>query len=65
MRVDLRIGDVVDGRVTGVVPFGALVSVGEVPGLLVGPVAVTAGTTLPVRVTGVDPDRGRVSVEAV
>lgn len=65
MRVELRVGDVVDGRVTRVVPFGALVAVGGVSGLPVGPVAATAGTTLPVRVVEVDHSRGRVAVEAL
>ncbi len=61
----MQVGDVVDGRVTKVVPFGALLVVGSVPGLLVGAVSAPVGSTLSVRVAGIDPVRNRVQLEAV
>jgi ribosomal protein S1 len=64
------VGDVLDGRVTKVLPFGALVEVEGVSGLLrdgsVWParpqLAPAEGTTIPVRIDGIDADNQRVSL---
>jgi small subunit ribosomal protein S1 len=59
------VGDVLDGRVTKVVPFGALVEVADgVPGLLVGDERPAAGSTVPVRVKEIDTEKHRVSLTA-
>jgi ribosomal protein S1 len=61
-----HVGDVVDGRVTKVVPFGALMEVADgVPGLLVGERRPEAGSTVPVRIKEIDAERQRVSLSAV
>ncbi len=58
------VGDIVAARVTKVVPFGALVDVAGVPGLLVVDSPPAAGTELQVRVETVDAVKRRVSVAA-
>jgi len=61
-----RVGDVAPGRITMVVPFGALMEVAGVPGLLTG-VAVgglAAGDEIPVRIAAIDDDRQRVALTA-
>lgn len=65
------VGDVLDGRVMKVLPFGALIEVEGVSGLLrdtsVWParpqLAPAEGSTVPVRIAGVDADNRRVSLE--
>ncbi|MEJ2854506.1 MULTISPECIES: hypothetical protein [unclassified Saccharothrix] len=58
-------GAVVTGEITRHVPFGALVSVGGVPGLLVGDVTAEVGESVRVRVVEFDAVRDRVRVETV
>ena len=64
-----HVGDVVTGRVTKVVPFGAFVEVDGFDGLLVGPVvgpdAPAVGTTVSARIAGIDNETTRFSLTAV
>jgi ribosomal protein S1 len=65
------VGDVLDARVTKVLPFGALVETEGVSGLLrdasIWParpqLAPAEGATVPVRIAGVDADNRRLSLE--
>ena len=57
------IGDVLDGQVTKVVPFGVLVEfLGGVPGLAVGAGRPEVGSSLPVRIKEIDAENRRVSL---
>ncbi len=58
------VGDVVEGRVTKVVPFGALIDVAGVPGLVVGPAGAEPGQPVPVRIMAMDADRRRLKLAA-
>jgi ribosomal protein S1 len=59
------IGDVVDGHVVSVVPFGAFIRVGDgVDGLApqsLWPRLPAAGSTIPVRITMIDADNRRMA----
>lgn len=58
-----RVGDVLTGRVTRVLPFGAFVEVAEgVEGLLVVDDRPAAGATVPVSIATIDLDRRRTSL---
>jgi ribosomal protein S1 len=59
------VGDVVDGQVIHVVPFGAFVRVGEVDGLApqaLWPDRPEVGSTVRARIAAVDTDRHRFSL---
>jgi small subunit ribosomal protein S1 len=59
------VGDIVDARVTRVVPFGALVEMaGGVPGLLVTQNPPHDGERVSVRLEEIDAEKRRVSVSA-
>ncbi|WP_432842451.1 S1 RNA-binding domain-containing protein [Dactylosporangium sp. CA-092794] len=59
------VGDVVEGQVTRLVPFGAFVTVhGDIPGLLRTDARPPVGSTLPLRVKELDPAKQRVAFEA-
>jgi len=59
------VGDVLDGRVTKVVPFGALMEVADgVPGLLVETIAAEPGSRVPVRIAEIDAEKHRVRLES-
>ncbi|MET7426770.1 S1 RNA-binding domain-containing protein [Dactylosporangium sp. NPDC005555] len=61
---DFRIGDVVDGEVTGEVPFGTFVRFADgVDGLLPGVSGLRLGATVTVRVLDKDAERRRASLE--
>ncbi len=54
------VGDIVRGRVTRVVPFGAFIEVAPgVGGLLVGKQRVETGAEIAVRIAGIDTDKRR------
>lgn len=56
------VGDVVDGRVTKLTPFGVFLTVsGDVPGLLVTTARPAVGSTLPVRIRELDASNQRVA----
>ena len=59
------VGDVVNGEVVSVVPFGAFIRVGDgVDGLApqqLWPTLPTAGAKIAVRIDAIDPDNRRVS----
>jgi small subunit ribosomal protein S1 len=58
-----RVGDIVTGRVTKVVPFGAFVEVAEgVEGLLVVEDRPALGSTVPVSIATIDLERRRTSL---
>ncbi|WP_238009033.1 S1 RNA-binding domain-containing protein [Dactylosporangium sp. AC04546] len=58
-----RAGDVVDGVVTRLAPFGVFLYVGgDVPALLVTNARPAVGSTLPVRVKEIDPVKHRVAL---
>jgi small subunit ribosomal protein S1 len=58
------VGDVLDGRVTKVVPFGALMEVADgVPGLLVETTSAEPGSRVPVRIAEIDTEKHRVRLE--
>ncbi|HTJ37588.1 MAG TPA: hypothetical protein VL738_30525 [Dactylosporangium sp.] len=58
------VGDVVDGLVTKLVPFGAFVTVhGDIPGLLRTQARPAVGSTLPVRVRELDGPNRRIAFE--
>ncbi|MFG2039795.1 S1 RNA-binding domain-containing protein [Dactylosporangium sp. NPDC048998] len=60
------VGDVVDGLVTKLVPFGVFVTVhGDIPGLLVTEARPKVGSTLPVRVKELDGAKQRIAFETV
>ncbi|MEV4760552.1 S1 RNA-binding domain-containing protein [Micromonospora sp. NPDC049559] len=60
------VGDVVDGRVTKVVPFGALVEVADrIPGLVTGAAPAEVGACLPVRIKEFDAEKRRVSLSVL
>jgi len=57
-----QIGDVLDGTVASVVPFGTFVEIGDaVHGLLHG-AALTVGQSVQVQVVDIDADKHRVSL---
>jgi small subunit ribosomal protein S1 len=59
------VGDVVDGDVVSVVPFGAFVRIGEVDGLApqsLWPTLPELGSRIPVRIVAIDPDNRRFSL---
>jgi ribosomal protein S1 len=60
------VGDVVDGQVVSVVPFGAFVRVGDgVDGLApqqMWPTVPAAGARVAARIVAIDPDNHRVSL---
>jgi len=62
-----KVGDVLEGVVTGVVPFGAFVEVAEgIGGLLpksVSPAPPEPGSRISVRITGIDVQNRRMSLE--
>ena len=59
------VGDVVEGRVTKVVPFGVFVAVhGDIPGLLRTEDRFDVGSTLTVRVKELDGAKQRIAFEA-
>jgi small subunit ribosomal protein S1 len=56
-------GDLVQGRVSKVVPFGVFVDIAEgVSGLLVTDNRLQAGATVPVRIKDIDDVKHRVSL---
>jgi ribosomal protein S1 len=58
------VGDVLEGQVFKVVPFGTFVEVADgVYGLLTTQVPDTPGSSIMVRITQIDPDRHRVRLE--
>jgi ribosomal protein S1 len=60
------VGDVVDGLVTRLVPFGAFVTVhGDIPALLRTDSRPPVGSTLPVRLRELDAANRRVALEPV
>lgn len=60
------VGDVVDGRVTKLTPFGVFLTVqGDIPGLLVTGDRPAVGSTVPVRVKALDDAKQRVAFETV
>ena len=59
------VGDVVEGRVSRVLPFGAFVRVGRVDGLLTTQQPPPVGAAVRVRVVAIDAERERFAVEAV
>jgi ribosomal protein S1 len=57
--------DVVQARVTKVVPFGVLVEVAEgIPGLLVGDTTPTVGATIPARIKEIDHEKRRLGLQS-
>jgi ribosomal protein S1 len=57
------VGDVVDGHVTEVVPFGAFVEFAEgIVGLLYGETGPAAGSPVTVRILAVDHESHRMSL---
>jgi ribosomal protein S1 len=61
----VAVGDVVDGHVSQVMPFGAFVRVGRVDGFMPTPQPPPVGAPVRVRVMAVDAERERFAVEAV
>jgi ribosomal protein S1 len=60
---DCSIGDVVDGEVSGVVPFGTFVRFADgVDGLLPGVTGLEVGAAVTVRVLDKDAERRRASL---
>ena len=59
-----HVGDVVQGRVTSVAPFGAFVEVDGFDGLLVGDSSPAVGTLVSARILGIDPEKARFSLSA-
>ncbi|GAA1791085.1 S1 RNA-binding domain-containing protein [Luedemannella flava] len=59
-----HVGDVVQGTVTKVVPFGAFVEVDGFDGLLVDRDSPAEGTVVSARILGIDPDQTRFSLTA-
>jgi ribosomal protein S1 len=60
---ELTVGDVVTGRVTKVVPFGALVRVADdADGLLTGEDQPQVGSDVTVRIREIDPINRRASL---
>lgn len=64
-RSRFAVGDVVDGLVSRVLPFGAFVRIGGVDGLLTTQQPPQVGAEVRVRVVAIDDERERVAVEAV
>jgi small subunit ribosomal protein S1 len=62
---DLSIGDVVDGEVSGVMPFGVFVRIGDADGLLHGATGLAVGTPVTVRILDIDTERRRASLTQV
>ena len=59
------VGDVVSGRVTKELPFGAFVEVADgVHGLLVGEQRPAAGSNISVQIQEIDADRQRLSFQS-
>jgi small subunit ribosomal protein S1 len=59
------VGDVVEGRVSQVVPFGAFVRVDGYDGLLVGSDhGLEVGATVSARIAGIDTEKERFSLTA-
>lgn len=59
------VGDVLDGRVARVVPFGAFIEVADgVHGLLVGSERPQAGSSVSVRIAEIDHDNRRLRLTA-
>lgn len=56
-------GDVVEGLVTRALPFGTLVEIDGVSGLVPGPGPAEPGSRIPVRVTTIDVARRRFAAE--
>jgi S1 RNA binding domain len=59
------VGDVVEGRVSKVLPFGAFVRVGEVDGFLQATPPPADGAPVRARVVAIDAERERFALEAV
>ncbi|GAA2993939.1 hypothetical protein [Actinokineospora diospyrosa] len=59
-----KVGDVIDGVVTGTVPFGSWVEYAGVTGLAYEQ-TLPVGTTVTVRILAIDPQRERFSLEQV
>lgn len=57
-----RVGDLVVGEVTGVVPFGVFVRVDGYDGLFVGAPKAAVGTTMSARIAAIDSERERFSL---
>jgi ribosomal protein S1 len=58
-------GDVIQARVTKVVPFGVFVEVAEgIPGLLVGDTAPAVGASIPARIKEIDHEKRRLSLRS-
>ena len=60
-----RVGDVVSGRVTKVVPFGVFVEVDGFDGLLVGADAPPVGEHVSARIAAIDTEQTRFSLTPV
>jgi ribosomal protein S1 len=59
------IGDLVDGRVTKVLPFGAFIRVaGAIDGLLVGEDRPEVGANVSVRIADIDHEKRRMKLVA-
>ncbi|MEV6155936.1 S1 RNA-binding domain-containing protein [Nonomuraea sp. NPDC052129] len=59
------VGDVLDGRVASVFPFGAFIEVADgIHGLLVGPEQRQVGSSVSVRIAEVDHDNRRLRLTA-
>ena len=59
------VGDVLDGRVASVVPFGAFIEVADgIHGLLVGSDRPQAGSSVSVRIAEIDHDNRRLRLTA-
>jgi ribosomal protein S1 len=59
-----HVGDVVEGRVSKVVPFGAFVQIDGFDGLFVGLESVEVGSVVTGRIAGIDPEKTRFSLTA-
>jgi small subunit ribosomal protein S1 len=60
-----NVGDVLDGRVARVLPFGAFIEVADgIHGLLVGPDQRQVGSSVSVRIAEVDHDNRRLRLIA-
>lgn len=61
-RARHSVGDLVEGRVTSVVPFGAFVRVDGYDGLLIGASSVAVGASVSARIAGIDSEKERFSL---
>jgi small subunit ribosomal protein S1 len=60
-----RVGDIVGGRVTKVVPFGAIIEVADgIPGLLVAEAKPPVGAEIAVRIKEIDHEKRRLSLQS-